>query len=86
MHTLSTHWFHNINAVVVLLSTCVCIYVCTFQLYSVCICAVDSDTGRLEHGAVQWHGLDLALCCPLLRGSYDIWKLCALQFAGCHLG
>lgn len=61
--------------------------VCLSYLYPyVCVCATDSDSGGLEHGAVQRHGLHIALCCALFRGSNDIWELCALQFAGCHLG
>lgn len=47
---------------------------------------VDSDAGGLEHGVVQRHGVHIAVRGPLFRGSHDIWKLCALQFTGGHLG
>lgn len=57
------------------------------QKYSLCspLC-VDSDSGRLEYGAVQWHGINLPLCRSLLCSTYDIWKLRALQFTSRHPG
>lgn len=47
---------------------------------------VDPDTGGLECGAVQRHGVHLALCLPLFCSSHDLRELRALQFAGGHLG
>lgn len=46
----------------------------------------DLDTGRLERGSVQRHGLHFVLGRPLLCGPHDLWELCALQPAGSHPG
>lgn len=46
----------------------------------------DPDSGGLERGVVQRHGVHLALRLPLFRSSYDFRELRALQFAGGHLG
>lgn len=47
---------------------------------------VDPDSGGLERGAVQRHGVHLALCLPVFCSSHDLRELRALQFAGGHLG
>lgn len=39
---------------------------------------VDFDTRGLERGSVQRYGSDLTVRCPVLRGPYDVWKLCPL--------
>lgn len=45
---------------------------------------LDSNSGRLEQSALQWHGLHLLLGRPLLHRPHDLWQLCALQPAGGH--
>lgn len=47
---------------------------------------VDPDSGGLERGAVQRHGVHLALCLLVFCSSYDLRELRALQFTGGHLG
>lgn len=48
--------------------------------------SADFDAGRLERGAVQWHGKDEPLGSLVLCRSDDIWKLRAVQSAGCDFG
>lgn len=60
--------------------------VSVIQHLPLCVFPVDSDTGGLEHGVVQRHGIHLALCCSIFRSPDDFWKLCPLQFIGGHLG
>lgn len=70
-------------------SSCICIAFSLLLIInlSILICFfTDSDSGGLEHGAVQRHGVHVAVRRPVLRGSHDVWELRALQFAGRHLG
>lgn len=52
----------------------------------VCSHPADPDSGGLERGVVQRHGVHLALRLPLFRSSHDFRELRAFQFAGGHLG
>lgn len=47
---------------------------------------LDPDSGGLEQGAVQRHGLHLPHSCSLLHRAHDLWELCPVQPAGGHLG
>lgn len=57
-------------------------YIFVFHVFT----TVDPDSGGLERGAVQRHGVHLALCLPVFCSSHDLWELRALQFAGGHPG
>lgn len=57
-----------------------------YMFGSIVFTHADPDSGGLERGAVQRHGVHLALCLTLFCSSHDLRELRALQFAGGHLG
>ena len=42
----------------------------------------DINSGRLERSFVRWNGQDIPLGCSLFHISYDLRKLCPVQFIG----
>lgn len=63
-----------------------CFAACVLCSNPMCSHPVDPDSGGLERGVVQRHGFHLALRFPVFRSPYDFRELCAVQFAGGHLG
>ena len=45
-----------------------------------------SDSGGLEPCIVSGDGENESLGSFIFRSTYDIWKLCVIQFAGSHIG